>query len=200
MESDLFISGIGGQGVQLIAKTLALAAIIEGRHVLLSGEYGGHMRGGSSVGTVVISPIPVRSLPILPDAGALIALTPLFWENVGPRLRRGALVLAEEAIVKDLPAMQEPRLVTVPATAIATGLGSRMAAGMVIVGAYGALTGIVSTESLVAAMKEQVPAYRRQHLETNEKAIWAGAGAVSPLAHPVAFARTLGALETGMVA
>ena len=189
MESDLFISGIGGQGIQLIAKTLALAAIQEGKHVLLSGEYGGHMRGGSSVGTVVISPEPVRALPNLPSAGAVIALSHLFWENVGPRLRRGALVLAEEAIAKDLPPMDEPRIVTVPATQIAMDLGSRMAAGMVIVGAYGALTGVASTGSLVAAMKEQVPAYRSQHIAVNERAIRAGAAAVQPLAHPVSFAR-----------
>lgn len=187
MESDLLISGIGGQGIQLIGKTLALAAIREGRHVMLSGEYGGAMRGGSSVGTVVISPEPVRSLPNLPSAGALIALSHLFWENVGHRLRPGALVLAEEAIAKDLPPMDNPHLVTVPATAIAMQIGSRMAAGMVIVGAYAALTGIVTADNLVAAMKDQVPSYRRQHVEANERAIRAGADAVTPLAYPVSF-------------
>jgi 2-oxoglutarate ferredoxin oxidoreductase subunit gamma len=200
LESDLFISGIGGQGIQLIAKTLALAAMLEGRHVLLSGEYGGHMRGGSSVGTVVIGPEPVRALPNLPSAGAVIALSHLYWENVGPRLRPGALVLAEEAIAADLPAMDTPRIVTLPATAIATNLGSRMAAGMVIVGAYGALTGIVGTDSLVAAMKEQVPAYRSKHIAANVQAFWAGAAAVPARAHPVSFAVPGGAARVARVA
>ena len=185
MESDLFISGIGGQGVQLVGKTLALAAINEGRHVMLTGEYGGHMRGGSTISTVVIGAEPIKSLPNLPSAGAAIALSHQFFENVATRLRPGSLVLAEETIAANLPQMADPRVTTVPAIAIATQAGNRMAAGMVMAGAYAALTGIVSPDSLVVAMKEQVPAYRRQHIETNERAIRAGAEAVPGLAFPV---------------
>ncbi|MBB6468554.1 2-oxoacid:acceptor oxidoreductase family protein [Aminobacter carboxidus] len=187
MELDLFISGIGGQGIQLVGKSLALAAIRDGRHVMLAGEYGGHMRGGSSVGTVVIGARPLKALPILPHAGSAIAMSHLFWARVGSRLRPGSLVLAEATIAADLPCMDKHILVTLPATAIATEQGSRMAAGMVMLGAYAALTGAVKIDSAVAAMAEQIPAYRRQHIDANERAIRAGAAAVTPLTYKVDF-------------
>lgn len=194
MELDLFISGIGGQGIQLVGKSLALAAIRDGRHVMLAGEYGGHMRGGSSIGTVVIGARPLKALPILPHAGSAIAMSHLFWERVGSRLRPGSLVLAEATIAADLPGMDKHNLVTLPATAIATEQGSRMAAGMVMLGAFAALTGAVKIDSAVAAMVEQIPSYRRQHIEANERAIRAGAAAVEPLAYKVDFdAEVLGA-------
>ena len=181
LELDLFISGIGGQGIQLIGKSLALAAIKDSRHVMLAGEYGGHMRGGSSIGTVVIGAKPLKALPILPHAGSAIAMSHLFWERVGSRLRPGSFVLAEETIAADLPDMEKHRLVKLPATAIATELGSRMAAGMVMLGAFAALTGAVKIDSAVAAMAEQIPSYRRQHIEANERAIRAGAASVTPM-------------------
>lgn len=188
MELDLFISGIGGQGIQLIGKTLALAAINDGRHVMLAGEYGGHMRGGSSIGTVVIGNRPLQALPILPHAGTAIAMSHMFWDRIGPRLRPGALLLAEESCAAQIPDTDGHRLVPFPALRIATEQGNRMAAGMAILGGFAALTEAVSIDSVVAAMAEQIPSYRRQHIETNEKAIRAGAAAVEPGRFRVDFA------------
>ena len=47
--------------------------------------------------------------------------------------------------------------------------------GLIMLGAYNAITGLVSLDSLVDAMKELVPSYRRQHIETNERALRIGA-------------------------
>jgi 2-oxoglutarate ferredoxin oxidoreductase subunit gamma len=189
MELDLFISGIGGQGIQLIGKTLALAAINDGRHVMLAGEYGGHMRGGSSIGTVVIGAEPLKALPILPHVGTAIAMSHMFWDRIGPRLRPGSLILAEESCAADIPDTARHVLVPFPATRIATEQGSRMAAGMAILGAFAALTDAVSIDSVVHAMTEQLPPYRRQHAGANEKAIRAGAAAVEPGRFRVEFAK-----------
>jgi 2-oxoglutarate ferredoxin oxidoreductase subunit gamma len=115
----------------------------------------------------------------------VIALSHQYFENVSSRLRPGSLVVAEETIAGLLPDLEQPRFEVVPAIAIATEAGNRMAAGMVMAGAYAALTGVVSADSLVAAMKEQVPAYRSQHIATNERAIHAGAQAVPRLLHPI---------------
>jgi Pyruvate/2-oxoacid:ferredoxin oxidoreductase gamma subunit len=50
-----------------------------------------------------------------------------------------------------------------------------MSAGFVLLGAFVALTGLVSLDSAIVAMRELVPAYRTQHLETNGRALRAGA-------------------------
>lgn len=175
MELDLFVSGIGGQGVQLIGKTIALAALREDRHVMLSSEFGGHMRGGSSVVTVVIGPEPVRALPNLPSAGMAIAMSHSFWEKVGPRLRPGSLILAEETIADALPDTDGHTIVRVPAFALGMKAGNRLSASMAIMGAFSELTGAIGLQSLEDAMTEQLPPYRKQHAGTNASAIALGA-------------------------
>ena len=52
MEREVLLTGIGGQGVQLAAKVLALAATQEGREVMWLGTYGGSMRGGNTDATI----------------------------------------------------------------------------------------------------------------------------------------------------
>ena len=50
---DVILTGIGGQGIQLCAKVLALAAAADDHHVMLSSYFGGEMRGGRTEATVV---------------------------------------------------------------------------------------------------------------------------------------------------
>ena len=63
MEREIFLTGIGGQGVQLAARILALAATREGRYVMSLGTYGGTMRGGNTDSTVVVADEPIASPP-----------------------------------------------------------------------------------------------------------------------------------------
>ncbi len=70
------VTGIGGQGIQLLAKTLALAATHEGHHAMLSADYGGEMRGGPSKASVVVGAEPLRSLPVLASAWSAIIAHP----------------------------------------------------------------------------------------------------------------------------
>src|ERR1700736_2931761 len=65
MEREVLMTGIGGQGVQLAAKTLATAAMREGREVLVFGIYGGSMRGGNTDATVVVGTGPLRAPPVI---------------------------------------------------------------------------------------------------------------------------------------
>ena len=67
-ETTIIIAGLGGQGVQLLSKVLARAALADGHHVMLAAEYGGEMRGGRSFASVVIGGGPLRSLPVIERA------------------------------------------------------------------------------------------------------------------------------------
>ena len=58
-----------------------------------------------------------------------------------------------------------------------------MTAGFVLLGAFIAVTGLVSLDSAIVAMRELVPAYRTQHLEANGRALRAGAVAVHDGGH-----------------
>lgn len=180
MEHETFVSGIGGQGIQLISKMLSVAAMESGRHVMLNGVYGGEMRGGKSLATVVIGSRPLRALPVTAQASAAIVLHPNFWAEPSRRLRADALILADSEISAQLSPQPTQAFVEVPATRLAREIGNPLVGGMILMSAYAAVTGLVTAAQLLAAMRGLVPAHRAQHLATNEKAIEAGAAAVTP--------------------
>lgn len=185
MEYETFVSGIGGQGIQLISKMLAVAAMENDRHVMLNGVYGGEMRGGKSLATVVIGSRPLRALPVTAQAAAAIVLHPNFWDAPSQRLRPDALILADSEISAQLAPLPTQSFIEVPATRLAREIGNPLIGGMILMSAFATVTGLVTAAQLTAAMRSLVPAHRAQHIATNEKAIEAGAAAVAPLSHRV---------------
>jgi Pyruvate/2-oxoacid:ferredoxin oxidoreductase gamma subunit len=183
-EREVLLTGIGGQGVQLAAQVLARAAVLEDRHVLLFGVYGGAMRGMNTDATVVVGEGPVEAPPLLSRAWSAIAMHDRFWAPVAPKLVDGGLVVLNDATFS--APLDEGRYTVqrVRAAELAAAAGNELAASMVILGAYVGLTGLVGFDAVVAGMRQSVPPYRRQHVEVNERALRAGFDAVEPLAVP----------------
>jgi 2-oxoglutarate ferredoxin oxidoreductase subunit gamma len=178
VEREIMLTGIGGQGVQLGAQVLARAAVREGRDVMLLGTYGGTMRGGPTDSTLVVADEPIAAPPIVSRTWSAIAMHHAFWEPLRGKLRPGAGVALNTSLFQAEVDRSQHRVFDVPATEIAGDLGSPLAASLVLVGAYAALTDLVSIGALVEAMGESLPSYRRQHLETNERALRAGFASV----------------------
>jgi len=183
-ERELLLTGIGGQGVQLAAQVLARAAVLEGRDVMLFGVYSGVMRGGNSDATVVVADGPVQAPPIVSRAWSAIALHPRYWEPLALKLVDGAVVILNSSLFDEPVDRDRLRVVDVAATDLAAELGNPLVVSMVATGAYVAVTGLVDLDAAVAAMRESLPPYRRQHAEGNEQALRAGHDAVEPLAVP----------------
>lgn len=182
MELEVLIVGIGGQGIQLVGKTLAQAATEAGLNAMLAAEYGGEMRGGPSKSSVVVGDEPLKALPVLAGAGAAIVMHDKFAGPVPDRLRPDGLLVLNSSIVDpaDVDAGAR-RVVALPVTAMARDLGAPQAAGLVILGAFARVTGVVDNERLIAAMTALLPPYRKQHAEANARALTAGAEAVVEL-------------------
>lgn len=178
MEFSVMVTGIGGQGIQLLSKSLALAATMQGRHVMLSADYGGEMRGGPSLANVVIGDAPVHALPILERTDAIIMAHHKFSERPVNRIVEGGLCLVNSSVVDPDAVPPAGRVVTVPATDIAKEIGAPQAGGFVLLGAFNALTDLVEAEMLVTAMERLLPPYRKQHAAKNEEALNRGAEAV----------------------
>jgi len=185
MEHETFISGIGGQGIQLVSKMFAVAAMENDRHVMLNGVYGGEMRGGKSLATVVIGSRPLKALPVTAHASGAVVLHPNFWQEHSQRLRADALIVADEEIAGQLSPLPTQHFVTVRATRLAREIGNPQVMGMILISAYATLTELVTGEQLLAAMRGQVPPHRAQHNVANEKALEAGRLAVTPGAYRV---------------
>jgi len=168
------MTGIGGQGVQLAARVVTLAALAEGRHVQLFGSYGGMMRGGDTGATIVVGDGPVESPPTIAATWSAIVMHHDYWEPTQRRLRPGSVVLLNSTVFDKPVDWSGLHLVEVPATELAGTVGSVMAASMVMIGAYAAATRLVHLEGLVTGIGEALPEYRRQHRELNERAVRAG--------------------------
>ena len=169
MEQEVLITGIGGQGIQLAAKILAEAANRDGKNVMLFGVYGGMIRGGPSDSTVVIATGELTSPPILDEAWALVAMHPASLPTLLPKIRLGGVVLANTTLVVRSIDREDVAVVEVPATRLAEEAGKIVGASFVALGAFVAATAIVSPDTLIAAMRAQIPPHRQALVTFNEK-------------------------------
>ena len=183
-EREIFLTGIGGQGVQLAAKILALAATAEGRNVMSLGTYGGTMRGGNTDSTVVVATGRISSPPVVSRGWSAIVVHPRYWPPLRAKLRPNGVVVFDSTLVEGELDVGDATGFPVPASTLARESGATRAGSLVLLGAYGAITGLVAEASLLAAVGDALPPYRREHLAANLAAIRAGGRAVTALAAP----------------
>ncbi len=174
MEREFLLTGIGGQGVQLGAQVLARAAILEDRHAMIFGTYGGEMRGGNTDSTLVIADAPIVTPPIISHSWGAVLMHHEFWEPTRAKLRPGSVLFINSTLFEAEFDRSPYTIIEVPASRVAIELGARQAGSMVMVGAVAAATGLVKLESLVSAMEASLPSYRKKHVPDNAKALQAG--------------------------
>lgn len=169
MRREILLAGFGGQGIVLAATILGRAvAIHEGRHAVQIQSYGPEARGGACSASVVLSDRPV-DYPYVRRPDVLVLMSRAAAEKYGSMAGPGTTILYEEDLVP--PPAGRPDARPVPATRIATALGARMAANVVMLGFLAGTTDAVDAEALRKAVLEGVPA--RFH-EINDRAFRAG--------------------------
>jgi Pyruvate/2-oxoacid:ferredoxin oxidoreductase gamma subunit len=175
VERAVVMTGIGGQGIQLIAKLLAQAGIREGRQVMMFGIFMGMIRGGSSESTVVIADDEILTPPVVPEVWGVLAMHPEGLPALAKKTRPGGVLLLNSSLVVTPPDWDGVRRIAVPATELAKEMGQVMAASMIALGAFAGATGLVAVESLQAALADVVPPHRRKLIDTNRLSIAKGA-------------------------
>jgi len=183
MEREVLLTGIGGQGVQLASRTLAVAAMAEGREVMLFGSYGGAMRGGNTDATVIVGDGPLLSPPTVTAAWYALGMHHAYWPEVADRLRPGGVAVIDCSVFRGDPEVPGRLVLPIEASRAATDMGASRAASMVALGALVAATGLVGTDALVAAASEVLPSYRADHARSNAEALLLG---MSLIPEPVA--------------
>jgi 2-oxoglutarate ferredoxin oxidoreductase subunit gamma len=147
------MSGFGGQGLMFIGKLLAYSAMKEGKYVTWIPSYGPEMRGGTANCTVVVSSEEIGS-PVAAHPCAVIVMNNPSLEAFEPKLQSSGLLLLSSSLVNRPTTRKDVRIVSVPASEIATSSGAERSANMVMLGVYVALTKIVSKESIIEGLKE----------------------------------------------
>jgi 2-oxoglutarate ferredoxin oxidoreductase subunit gamma len=174
LERELLLTGIGGQGIQLAARVIATAAIAEGRGVQLFGSYGGMMRGGNTDAALVVADGAVEAPPTIAHAWSAIVMHDQYAPPILSKLVPGGIVVINTDVCAIEPDRTRSTVIEVAANEVADGVGNRLSASMVLVGAYAAATGLVGVDSLVAAIASSLPSYRAKTVDVNVAAVQAG--------------------------
>ena len=155
------IHGRGGQGAVTAAELLSVAAFDEGRHAQAFPTFGSERTGAPVVSFCRIDDHPIRLRePILaPDA--LIVQDPTLLHQVGVfgGLRPGGLVLLNSTRDPDRLGLGEldARVVAIGATEVAREHLGRPLPNAALLGAFAALSGLITLDSLSAAIRERFP-------------------------------------------
>ena len=169
------MAGFGGQGILMIGNLLSLAAMEEGRHVTYFPAYGVEMRGGTANCTVVISDDEIGS-PVVGSPKACVIMNGPSLEKYLPLLKGGGILVINSSLVDPAKVdRSDIRLLSIPANDIARQvLGSQQMASMVALGAYVALSGVVSMETLFACLPKVISRKYEKFIPLNVNALKEG--------------------------
>jgi pyruvate ferredoxin oxidoreductase gamma subunit len=158
------IHGRGGQGVVTAAELLSIAAFLEGRHAQAFPTFGSERTGAPVVAFCRIDdrPIRVREPIIRPDALIIQDATLLHQADVFSGLEADGYMLinsthgfAELGLGEFVTKFRTERLLTVPATELAIKHVGRPVPNAVLLGGFSAISGLVSLDSVRAAISEK---------------------------------------------
>jgi len=155
------IHGRGGQGVVTAAELLSVAAFAEGRHAQAFPTFGSERTGAPVVAFCRIDERPIRSREPIAEPDTLIVQDPTLLHQVDlfAGLHPGGLVLLNSARTLQELGLDDTGfgIVTLPATDLARKHLGRPVPNAVLLGGFAALTGVVSLDSVVAAIREKFP-------------------------------------------
>jgi 2-oxoglutarate ferredoxin oxidoreductase subunit gamma len=132
------------------------------------------MRGGTARCTVTVSDEPIGS-PITDQPSAVIALNPPSLEMFEPRVLPGGLLIVNSSIAKEDIKRKDIVSLRIPATDLARDeFQNERMANMILLGALVRLTGVVTLDSVMKALKKNLPERRHHLLEPNRIALQKG--------------------------
>jgi 2-oxoglutarate ferredoxin oxidoreductase subunit gamma len=166
---EVRLSGSGGQGLQLSARILAEALVLEGRSVAQSQHFEPTSRGGVSRSDLVIGDGPI-AYPLVTALDRLLVLDQIAVAVSAHLLKSGASVLVDSARVPSPPA-GEVSVCALPLCETARALGNERVANVVALGALAGAGGLCTESALERAVRALVP---RKFLDLNLEALAAG--------------------------
>lgn len=174
MREEIICAGFGGQGIMLMGKVLARAALAGGRHVTWMPSYGAEVRGGTAHCMIIVSKEEIASPVVtLPDVAIVMNMPSLrkFAGSVKP----GGLLIINSSLADESVGKNDFDVMKVPATEIARELGSDKTSNMVILGAYAARSGAFTLKQIEQSLKDMLPSHHQDLFQLNQKALKKGA-------------------------
>ncbi|MBP6919746.1 MAG: 2-oxoacid:acceptor oxidoreductase family protein [Candidatus Omnitrophica bacterium] len=173
MTHRIIIAGEGGQGIMLLGKVLAEAAMAEGRSVTYLPAYGAEVRGGTANCMVIVSDTEIGS-PLVQEADSLIIMNePSLVRFAGRLSKKGTAFINSSLVSGNVPVKAGARF---PFTDMAIQMGNQKCANMVALGCFCAGTKLIDLKTVMKIIEENTPAQKKELAVLNKKALEAGAG------------------------
>ena len=174
MRQEVFMAGMGGQGVLLAGHLLAQAALEADLELSWFPLYSPEVRGGWVTCTLVIADGEVGS-PVVGQPENMILMDRIAVDNHLDRVRAGGLVVVNSSLVGGQINRDDINLVAIAATDVAAELGSEQATNMVLLGAYVQDSGVVEPQAVEQALHRVLPERHHDYIPTNVAALQRGA-------------------------
>ena len=172
---EIRFHGRGGQGAVVASNMLADAAFREGKHVQAFPFFGVERRGApvSSFTRINDTPIKIRSQVYTPDYVIVLDSTLIDITDVTSGLKKNGIIIINTD-KKPSDFNLSFKVATIDATSIALDnkLGSKTApiVNTSILGAFAKVSGIVSLESIILAIKESDISKKEDNIKAAEMA------------------------------
>ncbi|MDM8554788.1 2-oxoacid:acceptor oxidoreductase family protein [Desulfococcaceae bacterium HSG7] len=173
MQNEVMFAGFGGQGIMLMGKILAHAAMEQGLEVAWIPSYGPEMRGGTAYCTVVVNERPIGS-PIIRNPRHLVAMNRPSLEKFAPMVKTGGVILINSSLIDIDAGRTDVDALNVPVNEIAAEIGAAKAANIVALAAFVSRSHIVDFELMREAVKNEFAA-KAKFIPLNMKAVDRGA-------------------------
>lgn len=173
MKKEFIFAGFGGQGMLLIGKFLAMACMMDGKHVSWLPSYGPEMRGGTANCSVCIDEKPI-GCPIVLEPQTLIVMNRPSYDKFVAAVAPGGVMIYDSTLIDAECTRTDITVAAVPATQMANDNGLHGLSNIIMLGQTLKQTGFCSLDVLKEALQKCIPA-RKQHLfEPNLRALQLG--------------------------
>ncbi|MBQ1889398.1 MAG: 2-oxoacid:acceptor oxidoreductase family protein [Selenomonas sp.] len=178
MMKQFIFAGFGGQGMLLIGKFLAMACMLDGKHVSWLPSYGPEMRGGTANCSVTVSDEPVGS-PLVDMADCIVAMNRPSLDKFECKVKPGGVLVINSSIIDRKAERDDIKVVYCDAQRIAEDIKNPKGANVAILGSLMAAEPIVSDELMAEAIRIELGERKAKFLPGNMKALEAGKAAAA---------------------
>jgi 2-oxoglutarate ferredoxin oxidoreductase subunit gamma len=155
--TEIRIGGFGGQGVILTGYVIGKAAsLYDNKNATMTQSFGPEARGSACSSQVVISEGAILN-PYVRHPTVMVIMSQEAFTKFAPRLDPEGMMIIEEELVDPQGLPPTVKVLGIPATRIAEGLGRKVVLNMVMAGFFTAVTGLVSREAMRKAVETSVP-------------------------------------------
>lgn len=173
MNTEIIISGFGGQGVLSMGKILAYSGLMENKEVTWMPAYGPEQRGGTANVTVIISDERISS-PILSKYDVAIVLNQPSLEKFEPKVKTGGILIYDGFGIINPPTRSDIKTYRIDAMNKAAEIKNSKVFNMIVLGGLLKVCPIVSLDGLQKALYKTLPERHHGMIPLNIEAVEIG--------------------------